>query len=207
MTKKRNTILEILIQFILIVFSVVLGIYLSERIEEGKKRKESEELLAKIKSEVKDNIQLLEKWAPYHQKIYKNLDSLSKDSAFVAEFIKDKYVFFERLLSEGTFMARSPVNDAWDIAKSHPLIVNIDYDKLLILSRVYNQQALTFEPMFELFDLFNSKDVNLEKDAQTNLKLIRDRIWDLVARERQLMGFYRQAEEILDLNDEGKGDD
>ncbi|MEO1655580.1 MAG: hypothetical protein AAFU64_18705, partial [Bacteroidota bacterium] len=83
MTKKRSTILEILIQFVLIVFSVVLGIYLSERIEEGKKRKESEELLAKIKSEVKDNIQLLEKWAPYHQKIHKNLDSLSKDSAFV----------------------------------------------------------------------------------------------------------------------------
>ena len=195
----NNHVKQIITQFILIVFSVVLGLYLSERIEERKKRLESEELLTKIKSEVADNIILLEKWLPYHQEINKKLDSLSKDDAFIQEFIHDKFAFFKRLLTKGTFMGRSPVNDAWDIAKSHPLIVNIDYDKLLILSKVYNQQELTFEPMYELFELFNSKDVNVEQDAKANLELISNRIWDLVAREEQLMSYYKSAEEILDL--------
>ena len=45
----------IVTQFFLIVFSVVLGLYLSERIEERKNKKESEVLLAKIKLEAKDN--------------------------------------------------------------------------------------------------------------------------------------------------------
>ncbi len=192
----------IITQFILIVFSVVLGLYLSERIEERKKRQESEELLIKIKSEVKDNIGLLGEWVPYHQKMNKNLDSLSRDDVFLAEFIKDKEVFLEQLFTKGSFMGRFPANDAWDIAKSHPLIVNIDYDKLLILSKIYGQQKLTFEPAMEMFEIFNSKDVNLEQNAKSNLKLISNRIYELAARERQLMHYYQQAEKILELQEE-----
>lgn len=201
MNRRNISVEQIITQFILIVFSVVLGIYLSERIEEGKKRKESAVLLTQIKSEVIDNIKLLEKWVPYHHQINKHLDSLSKDPVFIEEFISDKFSLFEKLLTKGTFMGRSPASDAWDIAKSHPLIVNIDYDKLLILSRIYNQQKVTFEPGYEMFELFNSKDVNIRKDAQSNLELMSYRINELAARERQLMYYYEQAEEILDLQD------
>ena len=202
MMNRSNTVKQIITQCILIVFSVVLGIYVSERIEERKKRQESAVLLSKIKSEVKDNIRLLNKWVPYHHQIRNNLDSLSQDPAFIEEFITDKFVFFERLLTEGTFMGRSPASDAWDIAKSHPLIVNIDYDILLILSKIYNQQAVTFEPGYEMFELFNSKEVNTRTDAQSNLVLMSNHIDELTARERQLIYYYKEAKEILDLQDD-----
>ncbi len=198
---KHNTFKQYIGQAALIVFSVVLGLYLSERIEERKKRKESEELLTQIKSEVKDNITLLEEFVPYHQEMHRNLDSLSKDSVFIEDFINDKFLLFEKLLTKGTFMGRSPANDAWDIAKSHPLIMKIDYDKLLILSRIYNQQEGTFEPADEMFELFFSKDVNIEKDAKSNLELMSNRMHELVARETQLMYYYKQSEKILDLQD------
>lgn len=201
MEKRSNTIKQIVTQFILIVFSVVLGLYLSERIEEGKKRRESNELLRTIKSEVNDNIRLLEDWVPYHQEMKKNLDSLSKDAAFIEEFINNKYIFFEKLFYRGSFMKMFPTNDAWDIAKSHPLIVNIDYDKLIILSRIYSQQANTFEPGFEMFDLLNSKDVNSQEDAKLNLELISNYMRELVAREVDLIYFYKKGEKILDLKD------
>ncbi len=202
MMNRSNTVKQIITQCILIVFSVVLGIYVSERIEERKKRQESAVLLSKIKSEVKDNIRLLNKWVPYHHQIRNNLDSLSQDPAFIEEFIADKFVFFERLLTEGTFMGRSPASDAWDIAKSHPLIVNIDYDILLILSKIYNQQAVTFEPGYKMFELFNSKEVNTRTDAQSNLVLMSNHIDELTARERQLIYYYKEAKETLDLQDD-----
>ncbi len=181
MEKRSNTIKQVITQFILIVFSVVLGIYLSERIEEGKKRQESDELLNTIKSEVKDNLELLEEWGPYHQAIKKNLDSLSKDERFVKDFVNDKYVLFDRLLTRGTFMSRRPASDAWDIAKSHPLIVNTDYNNLVILSRIYNQQEMTFDPATELIKLLESKDVNIERDAKLNLELMSNHMHELVA--------------------------
>jgi len=104
------------------------------------------------------------------------------------------------LLSSNFYLVTmDPDNDAWDIAKAHPLIANIDYDKLLMLSKIYNQQRLTFEPMDELFEVYNSKDVNLEKDVKSNLESILGRMHELVAREQLLMRYYTQAEEILDL--------
>ncbi len=199
---KYNTIKQHITQVILIVFSVVLGLYLSERIEERKNKKKSDHLLATIKSEVNDNIKLMEDWALYHQEINKNLDSLSKNKVFIAEFVKDKSVFLNKLLTRGTFMGRFPANDAWDIAKSHPLMVNIDYDKLLILSKTYSQQQLTFEPGSQMFEIYNSKDVNIEKDAKSNLELMSSRLNELVAREKQLIYYYKEAEEILDFQDD-----
>ena len=192
---------DILTQFALIVFSVVLGLYLSERIEERKKRQESEELLATIKSELRDNIKLMEDWVPYHAEIKQKLDSLSKEPAFVQEFIDNRYVLF-RLFTRGSFMKKFPTDDAWDIAKSHPLIVNVDYDKLLILSRVYSHQENAFEPGFKMFELLESKDVNVPEDAALNLELLSNRMHELVAREVDVLYFYGQAAELLDLDEE-----
>lgn len=199
MENRSNAIKEYIAQFVLIVFSVVLGLYLSERLEERKEIQESEDLLATIKTEVKDNISLLEYWSPYHKEIAEKLDSLSEDAVFIEQFVNERDVFFAKLFTRGTFMSIMPVSDAWDIAKSHPLVVKIDYDKYLILSRIYNQQELTFAPAMEMFELLNSKDVNIEKDAQSNLELIHRRLRELVARERQLIEFYEEAEEKLDL--------
>lgn len=192
---------EALTQILLIVFSVVLGLYLSERIEDSKKKKESEELLATIKSELRDNIRLMEDWVPYHIEIKDKLDSLSKEPAFIQEFIDNKYAFFQ-LFTRGSFMKTFPTDDAWDIAKSHPLIVNIDYDKLLILSRVYSHQENAFEPGFKMFDLLESKGVNSEEDAAINLELMSNRMNEMVAREVDVIYFYRKAAELLELEAE-----
>lgn len=45
---------ENITQVVLIVFSVVLGLYLSERIEERKNKRASDDLLVKVKAEVKN---------------------------------------------------------------------------------------------------------------------------------------------------------
>lgn len=199
MEQKRNTTKETITQFFLIVFSVVLGLYLSERIEESKNKRASEELLATVKAEAVDNIALLNYWVPYHDEIQKVLDSLSKEEAFVEAFVADKFVFFEQVMHRGTFMGRQPASDAWDIAKAHPLVVNIDYDKWVILSRIYSQQKMTFEPGFEMISLFESRDVNEPSEAQKNLELLSNHMFELVAREKQLIYYYRKAVDILDL--------
>lgn len=197
--KKKNNIKANIIQVVLIVFSVVLGLYLNERIEERKNRHESDNLLALIKSEVNDNVKLMGELTSYHQKMHEDLDSLCKSEIFVEEFVNDKSILFNRLFTRGTFLHRFPANDAWDIAKSHPLIANIDYDKLLILSKIYNQQNATFEPMHEMFEIHSSKDLNIKTEAKSNLEIIASKIKELVARELLLMHYYEEAEEILDL--------
>jgi len=202
MRKIGDAIKATLAQFLLIVFSVVLGLYLSGIIEERQKKQESAALLSVIKAEVAENIRLFDYWAPYHREVALSLDSLSRDAAFVERFIGDRTILFPTLLAErGTFMGRTPASDAWDIAKSHPLTVNIDYEKLIALSRVYNQQQSTLEPMFDAFNVYNSSTVNAEGEAAANLRLMAERLRELVMREEQLMVYYAHADTILGLQE------
>ena len=195
----EKPLIKNLIQLLLIVFSVVLGIFLSERIEEQKNKAEAAKLLSKVKLEVNDNKELLEYWAPYHGEIAQKFDSLFKSDIFIENFINDKSTLFKEALARGTFMGRLPSSDAWDIAKSHPLIVNFDHDELLILSKIYNQQKSTFEPTARISEIFFSPDFNTRENANYNLQKLNNLMQEIVSRETQLIIYFNEAEDILKL--------
>ena len=199
MSKTNNIISKHFAQVVLIVFSVVLGLYLSERIEDQKNKRESANLLDIIKSEVNDNRKLMEEWSPYHQAMPRKLDSLSRNEDFVAAFAEDKTVLFGSLFTRSTFMPRLPSSDAWDIGKSHPLIVNIDYDKLLILSKIYNQQPVVFESMYKIFEVLEPIMTPSGEEAVSDLVAVQGRLQEYAAREAQLMEYYEEAIEALGL--------
>jgi hypothetical protein len=192
----KKAIIKYFLQVFLIVFSVVLGLYLSERIEDRKNEKDAAKLLSKIKSELNENKKLLDYWVPYHGEIVNSLDSLSNDEKFIKNFINDKSAMYEAF-SRGTIMSDIPSNDAWDIAKSHPLIVNIDYDILLGLSKIFNQQKFTYESIPKLIDLMLSTDFNAMETARPNLRLFKDKLKDIYGRELQLINYYNETEKIL----------
>ena len=186
-------------QILLIVFSVVLGIFLSERIEDSKNKKEAALLLSKIKSEVNENKELVAHWTPYHNEIVNRLDSLCTNEIFIKNFIDDESVLFKEVITRGTLMTRSPSSDAWDIAKSHPLIVHFEYEDLLILSKIYNQQAMTYESVPKVVELLLSTDFNTTEKAKPNLQAFKNLMWDIVSREKALMNYFKEADKTLEL--------
>jgi len=191
-----QTILKYIAQIILIVFSVVLALYLSERIEDRKNKKEAGKLLSKIKSELNENKKILDYWVPYHKVMVKDLDSVSNDKIFVENFINDNSAL-HKVFTRGTIMGETPGNDAWDIGKSHPLIVNLEYDELLILSKIYNQQESTYGSFPKMIELLVSTPLNARASARDNLRLFKNQLEDITNREIQLMSYYDQAEKIL----------
>jgi len=194
----KKSIIKYFLQIFLIVFSVVLGLYLSEIIENRKNEKDATKLLSKIKLELNENKKLLDSWVPYHGEIINALDSLSNDRKFIEDFINDKSTIYEAF-SRGTIMSDSPSGDSWDIAKSHPLIVNIDYDILLSLSRIFNQQKITYEPIQKLIELMMSNEFNTRETARSNLQLFKDNLEEMYGRELQLIDYYNDAEKFIKI--------
>lgn len=192
----KESMVKNVTQIFLIVFSVVLGLYLSERIEDRKDEKEAKKLMSKIKSELNTNLKILNDWVPYHREIVSKLDSLAKEENFIEDFVTDKSKLYDAF-SRQTLMGQSPTSDTWDIAKSHPLIVNFDYEELSALSRIYNQQETTFEPIPRMVELLLSSDFNERGSARLNLILFKDKLDDISMRELQLISYYKEAEVIL----------
>jgi len=197
----KESILKNISQIILIVFSVVLGLYLSERIEDRKNEQEAAKLLSKIKAELRENKKLLDYWVPYHGEMVKHIDSLSNNELFIERFINDKSTLYE-VFTRGTIMSESPSNEAWDIAKSHPLIVNFEYDELLVLSRIYRQQKTTYESLPKMIELLVAPDINARENAKLNLQLFKNRLEDITSREVTLVNYYNQGETILNFENQ-----
>lgn len=193
----KKSILEYVKQLVLIVFSVVLGILLSEKIQERKNEKEADLLLSKLKSELTSNKKLLDHYVPYHAKVVKNLDSLLTDDSFVEEFKADQSVLFKAVITQGNLMSDSPTNNAWEIAKNHPLIVHFDYEDVLLLSKIYNQQELTYQPVTKIIDLLLASDFNTPDKAKTNLIAFKNQMREVVTREEQLLEYIYLAEKSL----------
>lgn len=196
----NDSIKKSVTQVLLIVFSVVLGLYLSERIEERKNEKDAAKLLSKIKSELNENKKLLDVWVPYHAEVVKTLDSLTKSEVFIENFIKDKSAVYQAF-SKGTIMSDMPSNDSWEIAKNHPLIVNFEYDELLVLSKIYNQQEVTYLSVPKLIDLMVSTEFNAKETARPNLELFKSKLEEIYGREVQLVNYYNNAENLLNFED------
>lgn len=195
----KKSITENLKQILLIVFSVVLGLFLNEKIEEAKNRKEANKLLSKIKLEVLENKKLVEYWAPYHKDATTKIDSVYNDDKFIKSFIQNKLILFKTVFTRQTILGRFPNNDAWDIAKSHPLIVNLDYDQLLVLSKIYNQQKSTFKPIAKVSELILSIDFNSPENAKLNIEKLRNYMNEISSRELLLLEYYNEADKILNL--------
>ena len=183
-------------QVILIVFSVVLGLFLSERIEDRKNSQEAAKLMSKLKLELKENKKILDKWLPYHKNLIDSLNILVKDDQFVSDFINDKSRLIEVFYMK-SIMGETPSHDAWDIAKSHPLVINFKYEDLFAASKIYNQQEGTYTPLERLMDQFLDSGFNSKEKAKANLIIFTNNLEEMYSRENQLLYFYNEANKII----------
>jgi len=196
----KKVFIEYIAQMILIVFSVVLGLYLNQKMVDYNQKQEAQKILSIIYSEVKDNRELMLDWSPYHQEINDNFKKLLKDEKFTKGFIQDKTTLFDVLMTRRTFMTQPLSDDAWEIAKANPIISNISFEERLLLSKIYNQQKSTFEPASKFFDVYHTKGVNTVEDAQENLEILQNFMNELAGRELLLMQYYDEAFKRFELD-------
>ena len=196
MRKLKKFIEVYLPQVVLIVFSVVLGLYLNQKMVERNDRIKANQLLLMVKAEIKSNQKILENWYPYHKQIYQELDSLKNDPEFIKEFQEDKDVL-KKSWTRRTFMGEIMSDASWEVAKLNPVVSEISFDKMNFLTKLYLQQSLTFTPMLDMFEIFNQPFINTPKNAKENLNLINGYMKELVARESELAYYFEAAKEML----------
>jgi len=154
----KKILKEYIPQVILIVFSVVLGLYLNQIIVDRNENAKAKELVALVFEEINSNRALIAEWHPYHDSIKLNFQVIKNDANFVKSFIEDKDTLFKTLFTRGKFMQQFPSTSAWEITKSNPLVSKIDYVITKLIAEIYNVQNNMFNPVFKMFDLHNTRN-------------------------------------------------
>jgi len=184
---------EYLGECLLIVFSVVLALILTEVINNVNEKKKTAEILHQLKEELIDNKRLEEEQYHYHMQVLKKIDSALNNPAFANKFISNGEINLSMLAPEGVL--RHDLNDvAWQVAKQSDILSKIDFETYSIITDCYNNQQRITNSEDKIGQVLLSWESRKPVNLRTTLVLMRDNYhaWD-VDRAPGLLKRYQEA--------------
>ncbi len=198
LTVLRTALPKLLFESVLIVFSILLALSVSECSERSNRQERAEVALDNIRAEIASNAASLRRIVPYHQQMLARLDLLLADSASV---LRSQGVIgtISRIAPEG-LQPPTLGSTAWGIATTTDAISRIDYAQVYVLSRLYQIQHMGVETTVpRLSELLLARETfQTEQDPLPSLRLLQLILNELVTQEQFLLQRYT---EVLGAND------
>ena len=184
---------------LLIVFSVILALVVTEFINNLNDKKRTAEILHELKDEIIDNKNNEEEQYTYHLQVLKKIDSALVSPAFAQKFITNGTINLDAITPPPHVVILHDLNDvAWQIAKQNNVVSKINFSTYSLLNDIYNNQARITNSEDKIAQVLLSFDSRKPENLQTTLILLRDNYhgWD-VDRAPGLIEKYQKAINIL----------
>ena len=192
---------EYLGESILIIFSVVLALILTEIFNKIHDDRQNAEVLHQLKLELIDNKRLETEQYNYHLQVLKNIDSALYNPGYASGFIKNGEVDIPKILhtiAPAGVMVHDLNTVAWEVAKQKDAFGKLGVDTYGLLTDIYNNQQRITNAEDKIGAVLLSWESRKPENLRTTLELIRDNYhgW-AVDRVKVLLQHYQQAIEKL----------
>jgi hypothetical protein len=186
---------------LLIVFSVLLAIILTEYINNQHEKSDTKDLLNNIRTELKTNQQKEKEQYAYQQRVLKSIDSAINDPKIQAKIIANDE-FHLKLIAPRGVLYRYLDDIAWEVAKNHNISSKISLNTISVLTHIYQDQVRIMKVEDEIAKIILSRDAQKQQNARETLILIRDNYkgW-AVDRAPGLLYQYNKAIKLLSTDD------
>ncbi len=167
---------------LLIVFSVILALVVTEFINDLNDKKRTGEVLRELKDELIENKSMEQEQYAYHLQVLKNIDSALHHQEFAKKFINDsgQLDLTHTIAPEGVL--RHDLNDvAWQIAKQDNIFSKIDISTYSLLNDIYNNQARITNSEDKIAQIALSFESRKPENLRVTLILLHDNYhgWDV----------------------------
>jgi hypothetical protein len=164
---------EYLGESLLIIFSVLLVVILTEYINKFREKGNTKNLLTHIAAELKHNKKAIQEMNQYNLLV---LDKI--DSALINRKLQNGLVsndeFHLNIIAPRGVLYRYLDNDAWTIAKSNNVMSKVDDETIAMLTKVYDNQERMMKVEDEVAKVLLDRASRDPKQLHTTLILIRD---------------------------------
>lgn len=178
---------------ILIIFSVVLALILTEIFNKIHDDRNTSEILHQLKQELIENKTNEEEQYHYHLQVLKNIDSALNNPEFANQFINNGKIDLNVLAPKGV-MSQDLNSVAWEVAKQKDAFSKIGLTTYSLLTNIYNNQQRITNSEDKIGALLLSWESRKPENLITTLILLHDNYhgWD-VDRAPRLLQLYQQA--------------
>jgi hypothetical protein len=190
---------EYLGESLLIVFSVFLALFFTERVNKLREERETKQVLHQLREELIENKKAVDTQYQYHLQVIQNINAALTNPALAQQFISNGEInsTLSPIAPRGVLIR--DLNDvAWQVAKQTNVFSKIDLGTYRLLTDIYNNQQRITKTEDEIGSLLLSYDSRKPENLRTTLILMRDNYhaWS-VDRTPQLLKNYENAIEKL----------
>jgi hypothetical protein len=158
---------------VLIIFSVLLALFLTEYITNLHEKKDTRELLDNIKTELINNKRAEQEQYVYQKNILRTIDSALRTPAFLQKIVVNGEFHLEYIAPEGV-VNRDLTTVAWDVAKSHNITTKASFPLIAKLTDIYANQARIDKVEEKVATVLLSRESRNAANIRETLILIRD---------------------------------
>ena len=191
---------EYLGESVLIIFSVVLALILTEIFNKIHEDRQTVRVLHQLKEELIDNKRLETDQYQYHLQVLKNIDSALRHPEFAKKFMHDGAIDITHTIAPEGVLHHDLNSVAWEIAKQSNAFGGIDIKTYRLLTDIYDNQQRITSSEDKIAVVLLSYESRKPENLRTTLQLVADNYhaWD-VDRAPRLLHLYQNA--IDELND------
>lgn len=189
---------EYLSESIMIIFSVVLGLLLSEEVTRLKDKRQTREIIRNIRAELTNNKTAEEEQYQYQLNVLQRIDSALKNTAYQHKIVVKGEFDLAQIAPEG-ILYRYLNKSAWEIAKGYNILSKIDIQTAMLLTRIYEDQDRIMKVEDEVAKVLFDRASRRSENIRETLLLMRDNYkgW-AVDRAPALLQRYQNAITMLE---------
>ena len=204
---KTNSVLNVhvlrdwkdyLTEAVLIIFSVFLGLFLSEWVNRMNEQTRTKELIASLITELKTNLEVAQKQYNYDTQVLATIDSALTSESIQKEILNNDEFDLTRFAPKGILhLTLSSVS--WDVAMQHNISTRLNLKTISVLTNLYADQARIPKLEEEIAHVIFTRESRKMENIHTTLILVRDNYkgW-AYDRLLGLMQQYRDAVSLLE---------
>jgi hypothetical protein len=164
---------EYLGEALLIIFSVLLALIVTEYISNLREKENTKDTLKNISAELSHNKTSIEEMNGYNLQVLAKIDSALINKKLQEELISNDEFHLNVIAPQGV-LYRYLDNEAWAIAKNNNVMSKVDGETIAMLTKVYEDQARMMKVEDEVAKVIFDRASRDPKQVHTTLILIRD---------------------------------
>jgi hypothetical protein len=140
---------------ILIIFSVVLALFLTELFQNLHENQKTREVMHQLREELVTNQKAEEIQLRYHLQVLKNIEAALADPAMAQQFIDNGALNLKIIAPEGV-LSRDLNDVAWEVAKENNAFAKLDLSTYRLLTNIYDNQQRIMKSESEISKVLES---------------------------------------------------
>lgn len=158
---------------LLIIFSVVLALILTEIVNKANEKKQIRQLISNVREELDHNKTEVKKQYDYHLRVERRIDSALSNPTLAGRLVTNYEFHLEMIVDSGVLYGNIE-NIAWQLAKSRNIYSHLDIQTLSLLTSIYNDQDRIIKVEDEIGKIILSPESRKPENIRLTLILIRD---------------------------------